>query len=82
VNLFILGLIGNTLGTSQAQESKDSSLSTLKKIVEAVDKSGLKHNELWSYHIENGKLVPYRYGTQLGCSTLESDRSIGSIFDA
>ena len=29
----------------------------------AVDRSGLRHAELWSYTIENGRLVPSRYGT-------------------
>ena len=28
----------------------------------AVEASGLKHNELWSYEIVNGKLKPIRYG--------------------
>jgi hypothetical protein len=28
-----------------------------------VDRSGLRHAELWSYTIENGRLVPSRYGT-------------------
>ena len=28
----------------------------------AVDASGLKHNELWSYEIVNGTLRPIRYG--------------------
>ncbi|HET7296854.1 MAG TPA: hypothetical protein VFI66_06900, partial [Gemmatimonadales bacterium] len=29
----------------------------------AVDRSGLRHAELWSYTIEGGRLVPSRYGT-------------------
>jgi hypothetical protein len=29
----------------------------------AVDRSGLRHAELWSYTIENGRLIPSRYGT-------------------
>ncbi len=29
---------------------------------EAVDASNLRHNELWSYRIENGTLRPMRYG--------------------
>jgi len=28
-----------------------------------VDRSGLRHAELWSYRIENGRLLPVRYGT-------------------
>jgi hypothetical protein len=27
-----------------------------------VEASGLEHNELWSYEISNGRLVPIRYG--------------------
>jgi len=33
------------------------------RITDAVDRSGLRHAELWSYTIENGRLVPSRYGT-------------------
>jgi len=35
----------------------------LQRTVTAVDRSGLRHAELWSYRIENGSLVPVRYGT-------------------
>jgi hypothetical protein len=35
----------------------------VRRISEAVDRSGLRHAELWSYTIENGRLVPSRYGT-------------------
>src|SRR5439155_18866478 len=35
----------------------------LDRILTAVDRSGLRHLELWSYTIENGRLVPSRYGT-------------------
>ena len=35
----------------------------LRKVNDAVERSGLRHAELWSYRIENGKLVPSRYGT-------------------
>jgi len=35
----------------------------LHKIDVAVDRSGLRHAELWSYRIENGKLIPTRYGS-------------------
>src|SRR2546427_4990272 len=40
----------------------------LRRTITAVDRSGLRHAELWSYKIENGRLVPVRYGTS-------SDRS-------
>ncbi|HEY4644145.1 MAG TPA: hypothetical protein VIH68_05445, partial [Bacteroidota bacterium] len=32
-------------------------------VVRAVTASGLKHNELWSYRIEEGTLFPVRYGS-------------------
>jgi len=35
----------------------------LRRTITAVDRSGLRHAELWSYSIENGRLVPSRYGT-------------------
>ena len=35
----------------------------LHRVSDAVDRSGLRHAELWSYSIENGRLVPSRYGT-------------------
>ncbi len=35
----------------------------LQRTVIAVDRSGLRHAELWSYRIENGRLLPVRYGT-------------------
>ena len=35
----------------------------IRRITTAVDRSGLRHAELWSYTIENGRLVPSRYGT-------------------
>ena len=35
----------------------------LDRIVTAVDRSGLRHAELWSYRIDGGRLVPTRYGT-------------------
>lgn len=35
----------------------------LRQVNDAVDRSGLRHAELWSYRIENGKLVPTRYGS-------------------
>ena len=35
----------------------------VQRTVTAVDRSGLRHAELWSYRLENGRLVPVRYGT-------------------
>jgi hypothetical protein len=36
--------------------------SALMRVNAAVEASGLKHNELWSYEIEAGALKPIRYG--------------------
>jgi len=62
VNLLTLGLIKQIL-QSYDYEDAQYSLDALSQIRNAVEKSGLKHNELWSYEIENGKLAPVRYGT-------------------
>jgi hypothetical protein len=35
----------------------------LQRTLNAVHASGLEHNELWSYRIEDGRLLPTRYGT-------------------
>jgi hypothetical protein len=35
----------------------------LRRTLEAVEASGLSHNELWSYRIVNGELTPVRYGS-------------------
>jgi hypothetical protein len=35
----------------------------LRQTIDAVEASGLSHNELWSYRIANGQLVPVRYGS-------------------
>src|SRR5262249_19460446 len=35
----------------------------LQRTLAAVQASGLEHNELWSYRISNGRLLPTRYGT-------------------
>jgi hypothetical protein len=51
VNLLFLGLAAK------------SSHAELDRILAAVNASGLQHNELWSYQIKEGKLLPVRYGT-------------------
>jgi hypothetical protein len=61
VNLLFLGLANQI---SAAEESQQIRLrDALHHILAAVDASGLQHNELWSYQIRGGKLVPVRYGT-------------------
>ena len=55
----------------EARKSKDKNLDpyirsleeALNQTRKAVEASGLKHNELWSYEIRDGKLMPVRYGS-------------------
>ncbi|MGH2567354.1 MAG: hypothetical protein ACRDGA_03375, partial [Bacteroidota bacterium] len=72
VNLLLLGLTKQLLGSLDARgKPKHESLATyvetlrhaLKKTLNAAEASGLKHNELWTYRIEQGKLLPVRYPT-------------------
>jgi hypothetical protein len=35
----------------------------LRRVTAAVRASGLAHNELWSYRVDAGRLLPSRYGT-------------------
>jgi hypothetical protein len=71
VNLFLLGLANQYLGaTDSADRPRDPSLApyvtemrdALRRANAAVEASGLKHNELWSYEIVGGALKPIRYG--------------------
>jgi hypothetical protein len=71
VNLTLLGLANQVSGatdsagnprtpglTSYVSEMRDA----LRRVNAAVEASGLKHNELWSYEIDGGALRPIRYG--------------------
>ena len=71
VNLILLGLANQVNGatdasgrplndglTSYVTEMRDA----LRRTNAAVEASGLKHNELWSYEISGGTLKPIRYG--------------------
>ena len=51
----------NTLLVSLAR--RGSSTPLLDAVVNAVDRSGFRHAELWSYEISGGALRPIRYGT-------------------
>jgi hypothetical protein len=53
----------NALLAGLARQRGNGVDTALSKIEKAVDRSGLRHAELWSYSIENGRLVPSRYGT-------------------
>ena len=72
VNLFLLGV------TDQIASAYDSSgtladpalasyvqalREALERVRTAVTASHLEHNELWSYQIKHGRLLPMRYGT-------------------
>jgi hypothetical protein len=60
VNLLFLGLAGRIADDpATAGPFRDA----LRRTRAAVDASGLRHNELWSYDIERGRLRPVRYGT-------------------
>ena len=72
VNLFLLGTanqISAALDSTgrvadPALESYVRSLrSSLTRVLSAVNASHLQHNEVWSYRISNGRLLPTRYGT-------------------
>jgi len=58
VNLLLLAL-ANHLRRDKTGELE----AALRRTEVAVNASGLEHNELWSYEIKGGKLVPVRYGT-------------------
>ncbi|MDP9203400.1 MAG: hypothetical protein M3P26_15920 [Gemmatimonadota bacterium] len=71
VNLVLLGLANQISGaTDAAGRPRDPALTAyvtemrdaLRRANAAVEASGLKHNELWSYEIIDGTLKPIRYG--------------------
>ena len=62
VNLLILGLLKTVRAPSPGADDRPRS-EALARTLAAVEGSGLRHNELWSYRIENGRLLPERYRT-------------------
>lgn len=71
VNLIMLGLAREISASVDASgRPRDPALApyvqelreSLQRTVAAVEASGLKHNELWSYEISGGRLTPIRYG--------------------
>ncbi|MBA3319207.1 MAG: hypothetical protein H0T50_14105, partial [Gemmatimonadales bacterium] len=58
VNLLFLGL-ANHIAAGLDPSLDDA----LRRTLAAVHASGLEHNELWSYRIEDRRLLPTRYGT-------------------
>jgi hypothetical protein len=72
VNLLFLGLANQIAGGFDAGgRVRDPALQpylralddALRLSLAAVHASGLEHNELWSYRIEDGRMRPTRYGT-------------------
>ncbi len=74
VNLFLLGLAWQIEGAYDASGRLRDESATMRSYVEAlrraletteeaVEASGLSHNELWSYRIDGDTLRPVRYGT-------------------
>lgn len=72
VNLLFLGLANAiSRATEAGGRPRDPGMEpyvgalrdALRRTLDAVNASGLKHNELWSYRVESGRLVPTRYGT-------------------
>jgi hypothetical protein len=71
VNLVLLGLANQISGVTDASgRPRDPALGpyvaemrdALRRVNAAVEASGLKHNELWSYEISDATLNPIRYG--------------------
>jgi hypothetical protein len=72
VNLILLGLANQINGATDASGNVkspatpasyvDEMKGALARVYQAVEASGLKHNELWSYEISGGSLKPIRYG--------------------
>jgi hypothetical protein len=70
VNLLLLGLT-NQINASfdESGSLKEPALESyvralhegLVRTLTAVEQSGLKHNELWTYRIQDGELIPLRY---------------------
>jgi hypothetical protein len=72
VNLFLLGTADQiSAALDSTGRVADPSLepyvrslrSSLERVLSAVAASHLQHNEVWSYRIADGRLLPTRYGT-------------------
>jgi hypothetical protein len=93
VNLVLLGLArqleaaydasGRLRDESDAFRSYVEALRDALEITqEAVEASGLSHNELWSYRIDDGTLRPVRYGTSSDIQLWNvTDLSVGFLLD-
>ena len=93
VNLLLLGLArqleaaydasGRLRDESDAMRTWVEALwSALEATQQAVEASGLGHNELWSYRIEEGALRPVRYGTSSDIQLWNvTDLAVGFLLD-
>ena len=64
VNVLLAGLALQIRAAGSAAGAAAVDLQdALRRTTDAVERSGLRHAELWSYRIENGTLFPLRYGT-------------------
>ena len=67
VNILLAGLaLQMGMRNAEVGVRNDSAVAlsdAIHRILTAVDSSGLRYAELWSYRIDNGRLVPTRYGT-------------------
>ncbi|MBI2537508.1 MAG: hypothetical protein HYW06_11230, partial [Gemmatimonadetes bacterium] len=62
VNLLLAGLALQARGAAPGSDAT-ALRDALRRTVDAVERSGLGHAELWSYRVQSGRLVPSRYGT-------------------
>jgi hypothetical protein len=93
VNLLLLGLARQIEtaydASGRLRDESDAFLSyvealrdALETTEEAVEASGLSHNELWSYRIDGGTLRPVRYGTSSDIQLWNvTDLAVGFLLD-
>jgi hypothetical protein len=62
VNILLAGL-ATALRAAPPGASSAPLRDALARLDQAVERSGLRHAELWSYRLDRGRLVPQRYGT-------------------
>jgi hypothetical protein len=93
VNLLLLGLARQLLAayhpagglpseSAALRSYVDELWNALEATMEAVEASGLSHNELWGYRIEGDTLRPVRYGTSSDIQLWNvTDLAVGFLFD-
>jgi hypothetical protein len=62
VNILLAGL-ATAIGAARTGAGTAPLRDALARLDQAVERSGLRHAELWSYRLDGGRLVPERYGT-------------------